>query len=114
MKDNGISIHIDDGAVTAGSGISALPISVDKLKAIGTDEKFERVVSAFDISADNYDGSILDGVELTIPMPKLTSESDWNVERARCRFRTLRTTLSRRSAFPSSPEDGIRAPGARS
>ena len=79
LKDNGLNLHIDEGAIAAGNSITAEPIPVDKLKALGVDGKFKRIVAPFDISSEGYDGSALDGIELTVSMPKLNGESDWDI-----------------------------------
>ena len=78
LKENGLRLHIGEGALPSGSKVSAKPIAVDTLKKIGTEGKFERVVAAFDLSCEGYDGSPLSDVELTVSMPKLNSESAWD------------------------------------
>ena len=84
ISKNGCRIHIDTNAVTAGSKISAKPLTAEKIKEFDIDGKFERIVCPVDISSPEYDGSPLgSGIELTIPMPKQNDEDNWYLEQYR-------------------------------
>ena len=75
-------MDIKEDTFTKDVNITAKPFPSEKLVESGVSKKFKRIVSAVEIECEGYDGSFLgDGVKLYMPIPKLTDEKEFNVDR---------------------------------
>lgn len=75
-------MDIKEGTFTKDVNITSKPFPSEKLVESGVSKKFKRIVSAVEIECEGYDGSFLgDGVKLYMPIPKLTDEKEFNVDR---------------------------------